>query len=203
MTEQKPAQEPRSEQEPQRTHRNRHDPALAGTLANRLTRRDVSTGDIAELKRMNPGQPAAHFFWRLLLAYRITDPETQRNDDLAIEQAWAAALRSIAEGTKVGENETTGPHDQSVPMGQALALVGYSEPRLQALLNADETHIQRLADQAAKTLHQKGQKYNCDDLARLMFTPVRSKAQKEADRTYIARHYHRTLYNLNTASTTA
>lgn len=175
--------------------RNRYDPAIAGALAQRITRRDFTSGDVAELRRMNPSRPASSAFWNLMLRYRITDPDSARDDNVQVEQAWGQIMAAIAKATRVGAEETTGPHNPAIPLGRALALAGYHEARLQALLNADPRHVQRLADNAAHFLNSKGQDYNCGDLARLMLSPLRSKAQRDADRTYIARHYHRELYH--------
>ena len=175
--------------------RNRYDPAIAGAMALRLTRRDVSTGDAAGLRRMNPRRPDSTLYWRLMLNYRITDPDQEADDNIQVEQAWAHLLVTIAHGMRVGQDETTVPHDGSVPFGKALAQSGYQQARVQALLNAGTGQVQDLADKAARYLHSRSLKYNCDDLARLMLSPLRTRAQRDADRTYIARHYHREIYH--------
>ena len=176
------------------TQRNRYDPTAAGAMASRLTRRDITSGNMADLRRMNPARPNSSTFWRLMLNYRITVPEDPMDDNVAVEQAWAHVLTAIAHGSRVGENETTTPHDPAMPLGRALAIAGYQEARLNALLNAGNGHIQRLTGTAAQFLHSKGLSYNCSDLARLMLSPLRSKAQRDADRTHLARQYHREIY---------
>ena len=172
----------------------RLDPTMAGSIARRITRRDVNTGDMAQLRRLDPERPACSLFWKIMLDYGVTDPSDPDRDDQRLERAWANVVSTIAEGTKVGEKETQGPHDEKIPMGSALATAGYSERRLNALLNAREDQITRLTNQAAKFLHKKGQNYNCNDLARLMLTNLRSEAQRNADRTHAARQFHRTIY---------
>ena len=172
----------------------RRDPTLAGRMARRLTRRDISPGDIANLKRMAPDKPDSALFWQMMLRAGVTNPDSPGNDDHRLEQAWASILSTIAEGTKVGQDQTTSPHDERIPLGAALALANYHESRLNALLNADGETLLRLANQAAKTLYAKNQNFNCNDLARLMLSQLRTDAQRNADRVYLARHYHRTLY---------
>ena len=174
----------------------RRNPDLAGVLANRLLRRDVTAGDLAELRRMNPQRPAPAIFWRLMFAYRITDPDSPQDDDVHVEQAWAHILAAIADGTRAGTDAHTGPHNPAIPLGSALAQAGYQPARLDALLSANPGQTQRLATQAAQFLHSNGPGYNCSDLARLMLSHLRSPAQLDADRIYIARSFHRTNHNL-------
>ena len=174
--------------------RNRYDPNIAGLLAARLMNRDVTPGDAAGLRRMNPKRPGSALYWKLMLRYHITDPNRPANDNAQVEQAWAQILATIADGTRVGQEETSIPHDPSIPFGKALATAGYHQARFEALLNAGESQVQKLTDHAARFLHANSQHYNCTDLARLMLTPLRSKAQRDADRTYTARNYHREMY---------
>ena len=107
---------PTQAQDPQR---NRYDPAIAGPLALRLTRRDLSPGDLASLRRMNTDRPDSDVFWHLIISYRITDPDSSQHDDVQTEQAWAAIIAAIAHGTSYGQNATTGPHDPTMPLGRA------------------------------------------------------------------------------------
>ena len=175
---------------------NRYDPAIADAIAKRLLRRDIDTGDLAELRRMNPLQPTAPLFWNLIFAYRITSPDNPANDDARIERAWGYIISTIAHGTRAGSDGHTGPHNQSIPLGSALARADFHEKRLNALLSANPAQVPKLTLQAAHLLHAQRQDYNCADLARLMLSPLRSQAQREADRTHLARNYHRIRYNL-------
>ena len=173
---------------------NRYDPTLAGSLANRLLQRDISPGDLANLRRMDPHRPSVSLFWNLMFRYRITQRDSAADDSAQVEQAWAHLLAAVAQGTRAGQEEHTGPHDPARPMGAALAAAGYHQARLDNLLNADDSQVQQLAAHAAGFLHSRGESYNCADLARLMLTPLRSQPQRDADRTYLARHYHREIY---------
>lgn len=173
---------------------NRREPATASAIAERLTRRDLGTGDLAELRRMNTDRPDSALFWRLIIAFRIASDDSAYNDDVQTEQAWAKTIAALAHGTRYGQEETTTPHDPAIPLGRALAAAGFHQARLQALLNAGPPQVQRLAATATAFLHSKGQRYNAADLARLMLSPLRSKAQRDADRTYLARHFNREIY---------
>ena len=189
------------EQETQPQHEetalpNRYDPTIAGPIALRLLERDIYAGDLADLRRMDPLQPLSQLFWNLMFRYRITDRNNPAGDDVQIEQAWAHLVNAVAHGTRAGTTGHTGPHNPALPLGSALAEAGYHEARMNALLSANPDQVRRLALQAAQFLHPHAQTYNCVDLARLMLTPLRSRAQRDADRTYMARNYHRTLYNM-------
>ena len=173
------------------------DPVIAGYIARRLLRRDLRPGDMAEVRRMDTGHPTSPIYWDTMLRYGITSTESADNDDAGLEECWAHIMKMIAHGTKVGQEETTGPHNGSVPLGRALATAGYHELRLSTLLNADTGQIHRLLAQATAFLDQKGMTYNVEDMARLALTARRSESQRSADRNYIARHYHRASYRMH------
>ena len=161
----------------------------AARIAVRLTRRDITTGDIARLRRMNPDAPTEAAFWRVCKETGIdqSGPELTRT--------WANIARMIATGTKVREKETTGPHNGNIQLGTALAQAGYSEERLRTLLNAGPAEAPYLAERAARFLQarEEGQ-FNWNDAARLVLTGHRTQDQRDYDRTKIARDYYQGKY---------
>src|SRR5512133_2452527 len=96
-----------------------------GALA-RFVERGASPGDVAELRRLVPGDPAAPAFWRLagtLLADELRGSGTALD---AREQAWASIVNALA--------VTSGLHAPARSLGSALATAGYSELRFTRLL---------------------------------------------------------------------
>ncbi|MCY4366211.1 MAG: hypothetical protein OXE17_08315 [Chloroflexi bacterium] len=163
------------------------DPRHAARIADRLTRRDVTPGDMAALRRLNEKRPTTAIFWKVC-------------NELGIESApwdllesWAAVFRMIAIGTKVGETQTTGPHDGNVPLGRALALSGYSQNRMKTLLDADPAVLPAIVERMASYLNAKNQKFNWNDGARIMLTGRRTFEQRDLDRTRLARDFYRQL----------
>ena len=161
----------------------------AARMAVRLTRRDITTGDIARLRRMNPNVPTEAAFWRVCKETGIdqSGPELTR--------AWANIARMIATGTKVREKETNGPHNGNIQLGAALAQAGYSEARLRTLLNAGPAEVPYLVERAVRFLHTREERqFNWNDAARLVLTGQRTQGQRDQDRTKIARDYYQGKY---------
>jgi len=164
------------------------DPRNAAKIAARLTRRDITTGDMAGLRKLDPRRPTESAFWKVCGQLEIDQAATR------IVESWAVMFRIIATGTKVGEERTEGPHDGSMPLGKALAQSGYSQNRIKTLLDADEIALLPIVERTARFLQSKGQKFNCNDAARLVMTEHRSPEQRDRDRTRIARDYYRQLH---------
>ena len=160
----------------------------AAKIATRLTRRDITSGDMAGLRRLNPRRPTESAFWKVCSQLGIDQSSPE------LVNSWAIIFRMIAAGTKVGEAQTDGPHDGNLPLGKALAQGGYSQNRLKTLLDADATALVPIVERMAGFLHSKGQKFNCNDAARLVMTELRSAEQQDRDRTRIARDYYRQLH---------
>ena len=174
----------------------RYDPRLAAAIANSMARhRVMTTGDIAELRRMNPERPMAASFWKIMMRHGVTDPEGTERDHPELERTWARIVRCIAMDTKVGEKHTEGPHLGSRRLGEALAKAGYSEGRLRALLNAQGETVMREVEHAAHFLSSKQEKFNWNQAAALMMTKHRNAERQDGDRVRIAREYYRAVIN--------
>ena len=161
----------------------------AARIATRLTRRDITSGDMAGLRRLDPRRPTESTFWKVCSQLGID----QSSPDVV--RSWAIIFRMIAAGTKVGQTQTDGPHDGNLPLGKALAQCGYSQNRLKTLLDADPTALVPIVERMAGFLYSKGQKFNCNDAARLVMTKHRTAEQRDSDRTRIARDYYRQLHH--------
>lgn len=159
----------------------------AAKIATWLTRRDITTGEMAGLRKLDPGRPTESAFWKVYGQLGIDESSSD------LVRYWAIVFRIIAAGTKVGEAQTDGPHDDNLPLGKALAQAGYSHNRLKTLLDADANALLPIVERMAGFLHSKGQKFNCNDAARLVMTKYRSPGEQDYDRTRIARDYYRQL----------
>ena len=160
----------------------------AAEIARRLTRRDITTGDMAGLRRLDPRRPTESAFWRVCSELGIDQSAPK------LVRSWAIIFRMIAAGTKVGDTQTDGPHDGNLPLGKALAQGGYSQNRLKTLLDAE-------ADRALA--HRRdGWPISCTPKVRssTAMTPRGSSLRRtatptnEIDRTRIARDYYRQLH---------
>lgn len=181
-----------TQEQPVRETHGRYDPRLAGDIAYRMSRHgSMSTGDMAELRRLDPSRPTAEPFWRLMLRHGITAQENDEPERPALETTWAWIIRAIAVDTKVGEKETEGPHRGTANLGRALAENGYREMRLKVLLNAQDETLLKAVENAAHFLTDRGQKFNWNQCAALMMTRHRSEEDRDRDRTRIARDYYR------------
>lgn len=151
-----------------------------GSVAHRMQSGALSTGDLAELRRISPEAPVTPTLWRLL--YELDEAEATGP---TAERRWATLFMGMAYCAEL--------HDYDVPLGRALAAAGWSEVRLTRLL--EERHERRLATRIrrmAQYLANKKQKANWADVARLLF--FRSGEYAENVRLNIARAYYATLY---------
>lgn len=151
-----------------------------GHVASRMASGALSTGDLAELRRISLDAPVTPTLWRLL--YDLGEAE---QSGPTAERRWATLFMGMA--------YCAGLHDYDMPLGRALAEAGWSEVRLTRLL--EEQHERRLATRIrrmAQYLANKKQKANWADVARLLF--FQSGEYADTVRLGIARAYYATLY---------
>ena len=155
-----------------------------GKMANLMkTEGRMSTGDLAELRRISPDRPFTPALWKLLIRIGAQQPlgglkestYERRMATLAMGMAFCARL-----------------HDYHVPLGRALADAGWSELRFVRLMEARgeklEVHIRRMAQYLAS----KSQAANWTDVAWLLLGQDWSTA--EETRLRISRSYYGALY---------
>jgi len=142
----------------------------------------LSTGDIAELKRLNPADPCIPAFWKLMVSCVGEEGihlAGKNNRDEA-EQQWAVVLSAIA--------HMQNQHRQGRKLGDALAEAEYSELRLTKLLRATGDTLRNLIRGMTLFLVSKGEPFDPLDLARLIFSD--GKPWSESFRRQIARSYY-------------
>ncbi len=158
--------------------------STVGRIAGLLGSDGFPTGDRARLRRISPGQPLPLTFSRFAVAH-LPDGWEHRLDD------WATLVAGIA-------IMAPNAHRPGHGLGRALAEAGYSEARLERLLDADGQTRRTLLLRAARFLAAKQTPCDWTDGAHLLLTRDEAKADKV--RLGIARDY---FSNLNTESTAA
>lgn len=130
---------------------------LAGTIA-----RALSPGDVAALRRMEPGDVATPAFWKL--AGTVLEHEL-RGDGPAVEsreRQWAMVVAALA--------TTAGLHAPGRSLGAGLAEAGLSELRLTRLLRAHGDALPAEVRGAASYLAAKAMPFDGTDLAWLVLS---------------------------------
>lgn len=177
--------------------------SMSGYIAQLAERR---RGDLAELRRMDPDDPDAAVFWRLLAQYELL------NSGEAVERKWALILHGIALMTPAnsgGDNPQTA-HDGYMPVGRALFLGGeaqraqgfYSESRLNRLLTARGTMLRVLQARMFRMLAASGVSFNWREMAQFILNEVYNEDAAEQGRRRIARDYYQAKRRSNQQSET-
>lgn len=164
-----------------------------GRAAHMMQSGELSTGDLAELRRISPDAPFTPALWKVLMKLDLADAPPGI-DQRVWERRWATLLMGLAFCADL--------HDYKTPLGRALAEAGWSELRFVRLMRATdeqlETHVRRLA----QFLASKAQKANWADVAWLLFCQsgdpskdlCRSSEKAEEIRLGISRFYYAALY---------
>jgi CRISPR system Cascade subunit CasB len=147
---------------------------IGGVIA-RLVDASFGTGPLAELRRMDPEEPApgAPALHRLLARIDPDDAVVRRN-----LRGWTLLVHLLA----LAAPELRGGES----LGSALFAAGYSEGRLTRILEAREEQFADVLPRMVRFLVAKGRAFNPFDLARLVL-----RRGAENDRRRIARDYYR------------
>ena len=137
-------------------------PATIHQLA-RLIQGQLSAGDVAELRRLDPERPFTAAFWKLVAGCLVPAGHIPDGDSSLArerERRWAVILAGLAH---LGDL-----HRSGTPLGRALAAVDYAELRLQRLLRASGAALFDQALGAARFLSAKRQPADWTDAAFLI-----------------------------------
>ena len=164
--------------------------SLAGHIAQLAEHR---RGDLAELRRMDPDDPDAAVFWRLLAPHDLLG-------NSVIESKWALILHGIALMTPTtgGDGDARTAHDGYMPVGRALFLGGeaqraqafYSESRLNRLLTARGPMLRTLLSRMFRMLASSGVSFNWREMAQYILNEGYNEEVAEQGRRRIARDYY-------------
>lgn len=165
---------------------------MAGTIAQYAEHR---RGDLAELRRMDPDEPDAAAFWRLMAQYGLL------NSSEDVERKWGLIIHGIAlmTPTNSGEGNPNTAHNGSMPVGRALYLGGesqrsaayYSEARLNRLLTSGGPMLRTLLARMFRMLAAGGVTFNWREMAQFILNESYDEDAAEQNRRRIAREYYR------------
>lgn len=119
---------------------------------------ELSTGDVAELRRLSPRDLTAPAFWRLAATHLIPNELLAARSEQQ-EHAWAAILSGMA--------QMKGLHRADRSPGQALRDAGLSELRFTRLLRSRDDALLDHLRGVARYLASKAEAVNWTDLAAL------------------------------------
>ena len=176
---------------------------IAFEIAGEIAGRNFSPGDRAALRRMDPDNPDAAAFWRLLAS------KDQLGSPL-LERKWALILNGIALMTPTISRETGGrsAHDGATPVGRALFLGGdtqrakgfYSETRFNRLLTARGSMLRILLARMFRMLAAADVSFNWREMAQFILNEDYEE-RAEAARRRMARDYYRAEWQNSGEST--
>lgn len=152
-------------------------PQIIGQIAGALSSDTFPTGERAALRRQDPGAPPGLPFYRFALHYLPADWEAR-------PAPWITLVAGLA-------LMCPAPHRYDRPAGQALAEAGFSEARLERLLQAEGDTLCTLLLRAARVLAAKKDSCNWVDFARLALAT--DPERLEEARLNIARSFYRHL----------
>jgi CRISPR system Cascade subunit CasB len=124
-------------------------------------------GDLAQLRRLDPDDPANFTFWRVMTLYAPHELARPGDDH---ERRWKLVLWALA--------TLNGLHDPHKPLGGALGEAGFSELRLSRLLRAEDDTLAPEIRSATRYLASKGKPSDLLDFARLVLSPEGPQADK-------------------------
>lgn len=158
--------------------------AAVGRAAGIICSDGFPTGDRAKLRRMAPGQPLPLVFTRFALAHLPESWERQPKD-------WAVLLAGIA---------IMAPHAHrpGYGLGRALADAGYSEARLERLLDTDGETRRTLFLRAVRLLAAKAAPFDWHDAAQLLL--ARDEVKRDRIKQRIARDFFSNLKSESSAA---
>ena len=145
---------------------------------------NMSRGNHAELRRMNPVNPNSAIFWELL-----TRDKMPANPDIA---KWGL----IAHGIALMSHNQKLAHNQRIPVGRALYEGGgkrepfYSEDRLATLLTARGSTLHRLLARLFRMLGNENCAFNWREMTYFILHEGENKDKAEQARIQIARAYY-------------
>ena len=182
------------------------DTSLAGNavaLAGAMASENFSRGDLAQLRRMDPDDPDATAFWRLMARQDLFSSP-------GLEAKWALIIHGIALMTPTNKEEgyPRTAHDGYNPVGRALFLGNdpqrgkgfYSETRLNRLLTARGPMIRILLERMFRMLATADVSFNWREMASFILNQGYDDKAAEQSRRRIARDYYQAERRNNPAS---
>lgn len=143
---------------------------------------NLRSGDHAGLRRMNPNNPDAPFFWKLMSREGMP-----RNPDI---RKWGLIMHGIA----LMSHGAGLAHNPRIPVGQAVYQI-YTERRLATLLEARGSTLHSLLTRLFRMLGNQKCAFNWRAMAWFILNEGYNEERAEAARVEIARAYYQAEYN--------
>ena len=166
---------------------------IAVGFAGQVAHAEFRRGDLADLRRMDPDEPDAAVFWRLLAQQDLLG-------NPAVESRWALILHGIAlmTPTSSGDGVARTAHNGNIPVGRALFLGGedrrekglYSETGFNRLLTARGAMLRTLLARMFRMLAAAGVPFNWREMAQFILNEGDEEEAAEQARHRIARAYY-------------
>lgn len=144
-------------------------------------------GGFAGLRRMDPDEPDAAAFWRLM-----AEEELLGNPDM--ERKWGLILHGMALMTRTAGGEdiaSRSAHNGRMPVGRALYENGYSETRFNRLLTARDDMLRILLARMFRMLAAEDASFDWGEMAAFILSQGYNDDRDEPLRRRIARAYYR------------
>ena len=165
----------------------------AVVFAGLLASENFGRGGLANLRRMDPDDPDAAAFWRLMARQDLfRGPE--------LERKWALIIHGIALMTPTNrvDGNNRSAHDGYNPVGRALFLGNdaqrdqgfYSETRLNRLLTARGAMLRALLARMFRMMGAAGVSFNWREMASFVLNEGFDDGAAERSRRRIARDYY-------------
>lgn len=158
-----------------------HLPSVVSRISAIISSHHFPTGDRAALRRMTPDQPLPLVFYRFALQY-LPDHWDRAKED---ERNWSTIVASIA-------TMSPNAHDPTRGWGKALAQAGFSESRLERLLQSSGDTRRTLVLRAARFLAAKNIPCNWTEGAWLLLIPENNVEARERLHHRIAKDFYYT-----------
>ena len=166
--------------------------SIAGYIA---TMAQHQRGDLASLRRMDPDEPRAPAWWRIMARYGLLD------QDPDTETRWGLILSGIALMTRQtpGQQDHRTAHNGQNAVGRALHNGNdafrpeplYREERVLRILNLEGESLRTALQRLFRSLGNQGVSFNWREMARLILADERQPEVAEQSRRRIAREYYR------------
>ena len=154
---------------------------VIGRMIARLGRQDLSRGDLAALRRMDPDRPHVPAFIVLMLDAGAPEAWTTRVEDA---QCWALIAHAMA-------LMVPAHHRKEARVGKALQLADISEPRVARLLAARGAQFRAQIPRLARRLASSHQPVNWQELGHMILAEGRDDIDRlETSRLRVARDYY-------------
>ncbi len=165
-------------------------PEIAVGFAREMAEEWFKRGDLAGLRRMDPDNPDAAAFWRLMASEDLLG-------NPGIEQKWGLVLHGIALMTRTAgtDRSSRSAHDRSAKVGKALFEGGdpgrgqafYSPQRFNRLLTARGPMLRTLLARMFRMMGAAGQPFDWYQMAQLI---LGDNERSDKIRHDIARDYY-------------